>query len=505
MKQSHIYIIIFAAAAVLLFVNLGGRDYWSDEIFSLPKMNDPKVVLAQSSMDVHPPLFFLSEFYWIQLFGRSEAAARSLPALFGLLTITLSFLIARKILPGNRVALYLALLATSPFFLFYSRMAGYYSLTGFLALLSLFFFLQLCIKMKPGAHIGFWLSVLLLIYTDYVGFLYVFCLSVYYFWENRNSPRRLLIYAVWGIAVLLLYLPWISNLMQGASAGTSPYPVENEPGMRDFRLIGSIIYNAIQSAVRLFYTIYNFTLGETVFPWNPIVFIGAGGAFLLFINSLKSGKGNKSFWLFVLILPFVLYLIAVIFYSKVFSASNFALLPSKMFFLQPLWLLFLFKGRSGQKIVYLGAGLLLIFNLCALTNYYRGTQFLNPKFIVPWRAIVSNIESSYKPGDLVVTDESPLLHYLKDTRVRCYGLVGALDYIAEQPKPMEVTLLLRHRGEASIYLEGVKFREAMKEKYRAPEFQGFVPITGLQKRVWSYILKNEFDYYVLLYKYNIKN
>ena len=495
---------IFLLAAVLLLVNLSGLDYWSDEIFSLPKMDTPKVVLAQASFDVHPPLFFLAEYYWLQIFGRSETAARALPALFGLLGIWAAFLITRRVISQDNLKYYLLILATSPFYLFYARMARYYSLTGLLTLLCVLFFLKLLEKRKFDNEIPFWLSSLLLIYTDYIGFIILLCLGLYYLWSYHKTPKMWLRFIIGGIILLILYLPWISNLLQGAGAGTAPYPAEGAAEREGFRLIGFIVYNGIQSVIRILYTAYDFTLGENVYPWNPLIAVGMTGALTVFVYSLKKDKHSPyGFWFFALFLPFTVYILAVVFYSKVFSASNFALLPSKIFFLQPLWLMFLLKGDNRKVIFRAGVILLLAFNVISQVNYHRGAQFLNPKYIVPWQKIASDLESSSEPGDLVVTDESPLLHYLGKTKVRCYGLVGAAEYADEQPKPLTLRLVVRHRGEASIYLEGIKLKQLLEKEYDPPEYTGYVPITGLQQKLWSRIQGRKIENYVRVFTFYI--
>jgi len=493
---------VFLLAAVLLFVNLSARDYWSDEIFSLPKLSTPKVVLAQSSFDVHPPLFFLLEYYWIKLFGFSETATRSLPALLGLLGMITAYLIAKKILPPGNLKYFALLLAVSPFYIFYARMTRYYTLTGLLCLLVLLFFLELLKSPKLSRQWAFWLSALLLIYTDYVGFLYIFCLILYFIWYHRQSPKTWLKLLPGVIALFILYLPWITNLLHGAEAGTNPYPPERSAAP-DFHLLRFIVYNAFQSLVRIVYTIYNFTLGENVYPWNPLILIGVLGGGMLFLPAVKRSNNISGFWTFALVLPFLLYIIAVIFYSKVFSAANFALLPSKMFFLQPLWLMFFFRNESKSYLSKIGIILLFAFSLLSQFNYHRGAQFLNPKYQAPWRQIAQEIQNGYVPGDLVVTDEEPLLHYLRKTSVNTYGLVNAETYISEQKPPLKVKLAIRHRGEESIYLEGIKLRDNLSKIYGEPEFKGYVKIDGLQRKFWSFILGKDLDYYLLIYTYSI--
>lgn len=498
--------LILLLAAFLLFFNLGARDYWSDEIFSLPKDIEDKnirIVLEQSIRDVHPPLYFFITYYWTELVGRGEAAVRSLSAIFALATIVFAYLLAVRILPGKAPRLYLLLLATSPFFIFYSRMNRYYALTTLLSVAMVYFFLRMLKDRRIKWEVAFWGTSLLLIYEDYVGFILLASLGLYYLWHNRKEMRRWPRFFLGAALLFICYLPWINNLLSQAGKGSAPYP-EHQPGEREFRALGFLIFKLKETLIRVIYTAYNFTLGETVFPWNPLFAAGVAGSGILFFFSLKDGESGGGFWFFVLVLPFIVYMGAVIFYSRVFSAANFALIPSKIMFLQPLWLMFLLRG-GGRKRGWITAGILLLlaFNTAALTNYHRGRQYLNPKFIVPWRAITGELAGRCQANDLVVSDESPLNHYLKGTGVEGYGLVGAVEYISDRETPFTVYLVLRHRGEQSIYLEGRKLRDYFDQHYRRIGRWGYIAPTAQEARLRKLLLEEDIEHYVEVYAFLI--
>ncbi|QLE54694.1 glycosyltransferase family 39 protein [Nostoc sp. TCL26-01] len=157
-------LIAIAIAVILRIINLGGREFWYDEVLSLllaagqktayQTPTDVPVALAQYTSllslpvesglggfiatvknfllsllggEPHPPLFFLSQHLWLRLFGSSEAAMRSLNALFSIGAIASAYSLGKVIL-GHRGGLLLAaLLAVNPFYLFHSlnvRMYG---------------------------------------------------------------------------------------------------------------------------------------------------------------------------------------------------------------------------------------------------------------------------------------------------------------------------------------------------------------------------------------------
>ncbi|WAL58958.1 glycosyltransferase family 39 protein [Thermocoleostomius sinensis A174] len=77
----------------------------------------------------HPPLYFLMARYWMQWFGSSMTASRSLPAIVGLLGLPLMGLLALEVFASPTVALLAtALLALSPFDVLFAQTARQYSL-----------------------------------------------------------------------------------------------------------------------------------------------------------------------------------------------------------------------------------------------------------------------------------------------------------------------------------------------------------------------------------------
>ena len=500
-----VFWVLIIFAAVVLFVNLDKWDYWGDEIFSMPKKNmSVQGVLSLSAKDVHPPLFYILEYYWIQLFGWSETATRSMSAIFGFLCIFAAYFLGKKILSYSNLKVFLLLFVTSPFFIFYARMNRYYTLTGLICLIALFYFIDLLEKPKLWKEIAFWISALAIIYQDYVGFIFLFSLGLYYLWYYKGEYKRWLRFFIGVAVIFVFYLPWMSNLIDMTGEGYMSYPEESGTA-EDFRLISFIVYNGLQTIIRILYSAYNFTLGETVYPWNPIFIAGVAGSFLLFLGALKSNKQLKGFWFFSLFLPFALYMLTVVFYKKVFAAANFALIPTKLFFLQPIWMMFLLQGSfKDKRIVKISVCLLLIFNLTALFNYFNGSQYLNPKYITPWKSISESFAKDYNSKDIVLTDEETMLFYLRDTKVKCYGLVGAVQYISEQEPDYKVHLVVRHRGEESIYKEGMKVKDALSAKYGEPDYKGYVLLEGMLKEMWNKVLGMDFDYYLEIFTYEVK-
>jgi len=127
---------IIALAAVLRFVALGQKSLWLDEIMSVRLAQMPSVadtVRAVAAYDVHPPLYPILHHLWMRL-GGGDAFARIPSAVFGVAAVGLVYLLARRLL-GERPALAAAaLLAVSPYHIYYSQEARHYALVVLLTL-----------------------------------------------------------------------------------------------------------------------------------------------------------------------------------------------------------------------------------------------------------------------------------------------------------------------------------------------------------------------------------
>lgn len=182
-------IMAIAIGILLRFLNLGSREYWYDEVLSLLLSTGHKsayytpqdlpIVLAdyssafslpaESSLrdgvqtvvnllrslvggEPHPPVFFLSEHFWLRLLGNSEAAMRSLVTLLSVAAIGSAYGLGRLLLSHRGGLTLAALLATNPFYLFHSLNLRMYGSLVLWTILSAWALLELAAsqdKQKP--------------------------------------------------------------------------------------------------------------------------------------------------------------------------------------------------------------------------------------------------------------------------------------------------------------------------------------------------------------------
>ena len=178
--------------------------------------------------DGHPPLYYLLLHGWMELFGTSNLAVRSLSGLFGLLCLPLAYVIGRRRGGSLLGWIAVAVVSLSPFAVRYSDEARMYSLVMVLVFAGWILIDDVLRLRRPTPIRLLGISVLtaLLLYTQYwalwisaaVGLLSLWCALRGEDAAVRTSARRLV--AALGLG-LLLFLPWLPTMLyQSAHTGT---------------------------------------------------------------------------------------------------------------------------------------------------------------------------------------------------------------------------------------------------------------------------------------------
>ena len=219
--------IILAAAALLRFTALGQESLWYDEAVSVSLASHPAWDLFSGKIhdSGNPPLYFALLHGWLTLLGSpSEAAARSLSALFGGLGILAAFVLARR-WAGSSVALTTAALLTfSPMHIYLSQEARTFTLVILLTTLSFLFLEKLRSQPRIWDYSAYLIFSAALIYSHYYGFFVLLTQFVYLnLLPSPATPKRLRQNWIF-LVVLVLFLPQIPVfLIQQAT----PLPKEN--------------------------------------------------------------------------------------------------------------------------------------------------------------------------------------------------------------------------------------------------------------------------------------
>lgn len=171
-KNTTIYLLLITFVGILLRIyQIGKQSLWLDEVFTMHVSQlSPYEIwkFTVSSFDVHPPLFYWLEHISISFLGLTPLGLRIFPAVFGILTIPVFYVIGKDLYNENLGLLLSIFIAISPFHIFHSQDARMYTLFLLLFSVSVLFLIK---YIKTKKTIFFITSALILAATCYVHFL----------------------------------------------------------------------------------------------------------------------------------------------------------------------------------------------------------------------------------------------------------------------------------------------------------------------------------------------
>lgn len=126
---------ITAIATALRLYRLGDWSFWVDEMFTLVDVTHGGSLGRYHGMTY--PLSYILIGLSIDQFGISEWSARIIPALFGIVTPVIVYLLSRRIFGETAAIAGAVIVAISPWHLYWSQMARFYTMTVFFSSVSL--------------------------------------------------------------------------------------------------------------------------------------------------------------------------------------------------------------------------------------------------------------------------------------------------------------------------------------------------------------------------------
>ena len=403
-------------ALILRLINLN-QSLWLDEaVQAITAQNSIPYIFQEITGDFHPPLYYFLMHFWVRVFGDSEIALRMPSVLFGVGTIYVLYKIAIKLQGKFTAILSAVLLATAPFHVYYSQEARMYSMVIFFASLSIYFFLTLD-KSNNNKYLYF-LSTILMIYSDYYGFLVLLAQGIYLI-IKRNYKFLLICLFVY----LFIYLPWLPMLITQLKTGISA--TQALPGW------GRLVNVSFWKAVPL--TFIKFTIGRITIFDKKVYSVVSAGLFVLIgfilMNLIRSKIKNQKnilligFWFFV---PLIISWLASIF------VPNFQ--PFRLLLILPAFYLLLTIGIStvnNKKLQFFVIGLFLIINLVCLSVYYSNPYFHRED----WRGAVNFL---LKQNKLVIlpseTSNWPIRYYDQNNKIKLLLIVRGVEEIKKVEK-----------------------------------------------------------------------
>lgn len=256
---SLLLVLIVLLALGLRLARLTFQPLWWDEGWSLYfAASDVPTLLNLTSVDIHPPLYYLLLRLWTALVGSGVVAVRLLSVLIGTAAVPLLYAVGRRLL-GYRLAshggglLAAFLLAISPFHVYYSQEVRMYGLVTLLGLAAFYFAHRWAAQPWAtsegpawGSLPGYVLAATAALYTQYyAAFLLLgLNLALAFHWLRLRPPaavlrRRAGAWLAAQGAVLLLFVPWLWYAAGRLAAYVRfKVSVEGDPSLGLFAYLG---------------------------------------------------------------------------------------------------------------------------------------------------------------------------------------------------------------------------------------------------------------------------
>lgn len=453
---------ILTLGAVLRLYNLDGKPLWCDEYryltFSEYGLIASMKLLISQEYSVLFPLSYMISIIWSKVAGNSDFMLRIPSVGYGVATLYVAYRLGKD-LYEEKVGLMAAfLLALSPFHLMWSRIAVMYSLLAFLSSLSLFFFLRILKKDTLINWMAFVIVNILNMHIHPYGFFFILCENIFFLLSIKRYGKLWPRWVVSQLVIAICFLPWLFL---------------NFKAMVGYAGAGYFM-SSFNYPLKLAFTLFSFSLGESVKPWNIVVTIPAAIIFAISIlKGIREMFKEKSRETYLILLFFCLPL----FLGLISPTTT----PKHLIFLVPLFLLIVTKGVFSftRKIFqYLTIVSIILFFVISLSNYYRNREIQRADMVIPWKEIIKTIKSEAPPETAILVPNIfaiPFERYHDGT----FYSYGKSWYNTLPPGVHQHTSHTRQ-----VRLDFYKYRRSKMQEEKASSIQEFVK---LQNKVWVII------------------
>jgi mannosyltransferase len=229
-KEIFILVVCLLVGFALRFYTFDRKSLWIDEIYTFNDSRDDirgqLNFYKENPSYLHPPLFFIltHQFY---PFSKPERDLRIIPLIIGTLSIPMIYLLARSFSPAIALPCTFSLTFMT-YHIGLSQDGRAYSLTMFLGMLSLYFFIKYVKTSKLRYLILTPFSFATLFFTSYSAIPFIALSQILWFYRVNEDNKRPSLYS-WLILngiLLFLCIPWILFLALNYRSQTMPYPYE---------------------------------------------------------------------------------------------------------------------------------------------------------------------------------------------------------------------------------------------------------------------------------------
>lgn len=263
-----ICIAMLAIVGLSLWIN-PFNSMWFDETYTAMLVKQPVSALIHlTSIDVHPPVYYLLLKGWATLFGSSDFALRSFSMLAGAAAGGVGLLLVRRVFGGKVMLGALPFVVFAPFLLRYDIEARMYALASLIGIAATYA-LVVAVKSKRLLHWALYgalvlLGTLTLYYLALVWLVHV----VWCLWRERRAFMYLV---AADVAAALLAVPWILislPSLQHAGLWVGPPTFTDEYNLLSLLLAYTPVWTSTPLTVTLVGGTLALLAALTVFAWR---------------------------------------------------------------------------------------------------------------------------------------------------------------------------------------------------------------------------------------------
>ncbi len=184
---------ITGVAALLRFATITSQSFWVDEATTVHEvsLSFGQMLHQLRIEETTPPLYFALAWVWTRVFGAGELGIRSLSALAGVALVPVAYLCGRELVSRAAGVVAAALVAVSPFMIWYSQEARSYMLFALLSGLS-FLFAARAARTRASGDFAIWsVSSALAVLTHFFAGFLIAPEAVWLVWLLRADRRAL--------------------------------------------------------------------------------------------------------------------------------------------------------------------------------------------------------------------------------------------------------------------------------------------------------------------------
>lgn len=385
-------------AAALRFYKLGEWSFWIDELSStnraLAHYNNLEAIIRNLPTTFWLPLSLISMGGVFKVLGTSEWSARLVPAIIGIISIPILYFPIKRLFGTSIGLLAMLLLAVSPWHLYWSQNARFYTSLLLLYSLALFAFFYAIEQDRPG-YILFFILLLYLAMSERLIALFLVPVVVCYLLFLKIMPlekppglraRNLLLVLLTGIGIGIIEIYWY------LSTGLSPlldayYTFAGKQINDPFRLLISAVFN----------------IGV------PLVILAVFGGIYLLLQKSRLG-------LLIFIGALVPLILLVVANPFVFTVDRY------VFMTLPFWAILgaiavkeiITQTENYGKVLAIGVLIVLLADAASSNLLYYQINNGNRR---DWRGAFAFVQERKQEGDIVVSTRPQLGEYYLEEQV----------------------------------------------------------------------------------------